>query len=354
MTALPADTTATAVTRVHGGPDGGDPVRFDFSTNANACGPCPAALAAVQSADASRYPDPRYTALRERLAAFHGVAPGRILPAASASEAIFRITAWAAQCGIRQARIPAHAYGDYATAAAAWRMAVHRADAAPASRQTNSPLSPHFAEGVADADGPALVWACDPSSPRGQSEPVPAAGPGDLLVLDRAYAPLRLSGTSAWTPADLDRAWQLWSPNKALGLTGLRAAYAIAPPGSGAALAALEALAPSWPVGAHGVALLQAWCEEGTQQWLAESLATLRAWKTRQQGICHALGWTVLPSDTPFFCAQLPLSPARATALRRAGIQLRDASSFGLPGHARLSVQPPAAQDALAAAWQSC
>ena len=175
-----------------------------------------------------------------------------------------------------------------------------------------------------------------------------------MLVLDRAYAPLRLSGTSAWAPADLDRAWQLWSPNKALGLTGLRAAYAIAPLGDETGAASMEALAPSWPVGAHGVALLQAWCDDGTQQWLAESLDLLRTWKARQQGICYHLGWTVLPSDTPFFCAQLPLSPARATVLRRAGIQLRDATSFDLAGHARLSVQPPAAQDALEAAWQSC
>ena len=135
--------------------------------------------------------------------------------------------------------------------------------------------------------------------------------------------------------------------------TGLRAAYAIAPRGSEAATAGLAALAPSWPVGAHGVALLQAWCEDATQRWLAESLETLRDWKARQHAICEALGWTMLPSDTPFFCARLPLSPARAAALRRSGIRLRDATSFGLAGHARLSVQPPAAQDALRAAWQA-
>ncbi|MCS4509905.1 aminotransferase class I/II-fold pyridoxal phosphate-dependent enzyme [Xylophilus ampelinus] len=340
MTALPLDAIAAA--RVHGGPDGGGPVRFDFSTNANACGPSLAALVAVQAADATRYPDPRYTALRERLAAFHGVAPGRLLLAASASEAIFRITAWAAQRGIRQACIPTLAYGDYATAAAAWRMAVYRADTASAS-------APMPRAGAV----PVLVWACDPSSPRGTSDPVPAAGPDDLLVLDRAYAPLRLSGRSAWAPADLDRAWQLWSPNKALGLTGLRAAYAIAPTGAEASIAGLYGLSPSWPVGAHGVALLQAWCEDTTQLWLAESLETLRAWNARQQAICDGLGWTVLPSDTPFFCARLPLSSARAAALRRAGIQLRDGTSFGLPGHARLSVQSPAAQDALRAAWQA-
>ena len=55
----------------HGGPDAQGVPRWDFSTNANACGPCPTALAAIQAADASRYPDPLYTALRARLAAFH-------------------------------------------------------------------------------------------------------------------------------------------------------------------------------------------------------------------------------------------------------------------------------------------
>ena len=40
----------------------------DFSTNANACGPCPQAWRAVQAADATRYPDAGYQALRERLA----------------------------------------------------------------------------------------------------------------------------------------------------------------------------------------------------------------------------------------------------------------------------------------------
>jgi histidinol-phosphate/aromatic aminotransferase/cobyric acid decarboxylase-like protein len=36
--------------------------------------------------------------------------------------------------------------------------------------------------------------------------------------------------------------------------------------------------------------------------------------------------------------------------LREQGIQLRDATSFGLPGWARIAVLPPADQDALIAA----
>ena len=60
---------------VHGGPDALGVPAHDFSTNSNACGPCPAVLSALQQANATRYPDPAYTALRAALAALHGVTP---------------------------------------------------------------------------------------------------------------------------------------------------------------------------------------------------------------------------------------------------------------------------------------
>jgi histidinol-phosphate aminotransferase len=58
----------------HGGTDALGVPAHDFSTNRNACGPCPAAVAALQAAHAAQYPDPQYTDLRAQLAAFHGVA----------------------------------------------------------------------------------------------------------------------------------------------------------------------------------------------------------------------------------------------------------------------------------------
>ena len=99
---------------VHGGPDALGVPAHDFSTNSNACGPCPAVLSALQQADATRYPDPAYTALRAVLAALHGVAPDRIVVAGSASEFIHRITTWARLHGCTQVQLPPHSYGDYA------------------------------------------------------------------------------------------------------------------------------------------------------------------------------------------------------------------------------------------------
>ncbi|MEN9670951.1 MAG: hypothetical protein RL018_1228, partial [Pseudomonadota bacterium] len=86
-------TFQTAYNRSHGGADALGFVTLDFSTNSNACGPCPITQAAVTQADATRYPDPCYTALRSKLADFHRVEAWRIVIAGSASEFIFRITA---------------------------------------------------------------------------------------------------------------------------------------------------------------------------------------------------------------------------------------------------------------------
>ncbi|WP_326541911.1 aminotransferase class I/II-fold pyridoxal phosphate-dependent enzyme [Pseudorhodoferax sp.] len=329
--------------RVHGGPDAAGAAAHDFSTNANACGPCPAALEAVRAADPVRYPDPGYGALREQLAAFHGVAPARVLVAASASEFIMRISAAVAAPGAA-VQVPPHAYGDYAWAARAHQMAV---------RQGEGPA----------AQGVRLVWACEPSSPLGQAQAglaqqVRTLAEGVPLVLDCAYAPLRLEGEATLDETLRQQVWQLWSPNKALGLVGVRAAYAIAPPDADLPLLQqLARLAPSWPVGAHGVALLQAWAGAAARDWLAGSLLQLRAWKARQVALCADLGWQVQASDANFFCARVP-APAQLAddlrQLRAQGVQLRDCASFGLPGLVRLGVLAPAHQDALLQAWPRC
>ena len=326
-----------SVPRIHGGPDGQGAPLYDFSTNSNACGPCPHALVALQQADATRYPDPGYTNLRERLADFYGVDVGRIVLAGSASEFIFRITAWVRQRVGNTVSLPVNAYGDYTHAAQTWGL--------------QAVVSPETAD---------LVWACEPSSPLGQNhgtwpawlngDDAPTAGKGQVLVVDCAYAPLRLDGTPSLGDAQRQQAWQLFSPNKALGLTGVRAAFAIAPIGAEAAVAQLEALAPSWVLGSHGVAMLQAWTQAATQSWLQASLDTLRGWKLRQVQMLVDAGWAVQPSASSFFCAQPPAgvdAAALSLQLRVQGIKLRDATSFGLPGWVRLGVLRLLAQDAL-------
>lgn len=316
------------MSRVHGGPDALGVARWDFSTNANAAGPCPHALDALRRAEPSRYPDPGYHALRERLAAWHGVAASRIVVAASASEFIQRITVVGARLAPGPVQVPLHAYGDYASAA-----------------QANG--RPVVVEGQGVGAVPTLRWCADPSSPLGQDSPVPAEVPDCATVLDAVYAPLRLEGTSAWGRDKRDAAFELHSPNKALGVPGVRAAYAIAPRGdAGHWCDGLAAAEPSWPIGAHGVALLEAWSDEPAQRWLAARRPRLHGWKRTLVQLLERADAEVLPSVTPFVCARLP-AHATAQALRTRGVGVRDAASFGLPGWVRLSAQPPASLEAL-------
>jgi histidinol-phosphate aminotransferase len=319
--------------RVHGGPGRDGPLRFDFSTTANACAAPPALRRALRDAPRHHYPDPAYHALRERLGAWHGVAPQRILLAASASEFIFRCTAVA---GPGAVQVPRHAFGDYASAAAAFGRPVVHADGAPSRRSI------------------ALAWSADPGSPLGQREaaPQPALGASTLQVLDRACAPLRLQGRDGWTAAQAGRVFQLFSPNKALGLTGVRAAYAIAPARS-PWTARLQAACPSWPVGADGVVMLTAWTDPSVQAWLATCRERLRRWERSQRTLLSAHGFEALPAEANFFVVRPPAGvPPRsvAQALAAAQIAWRDTRSFGLPGAWRVSVQPPRAQQALRAA----
>ncbi len=305
----------------HGGPDDGPPVDFDFSTNASPLGPPPALLAAVQAADRSSYPDPGYRALRRRLG------DGQlVMPTAGGAEGIRRLTVAAMLAGRREVWVPQPGFGDYALAAQALGLAVK-----PYARPAD--ICP---------TAPALVWICEPCNPTGESM---AAWPdlGDALVIvDRAYEPLRLEGVA---PALPPGAWQLISPNKALGLTGIRAGYCVAPAADEVWAHALS-LAPSWVLSAEGVALLMHWLDDDTQAWLADARATLRGWTATQRALLADLGWQQRDSCTNFWLAR-PQQADMLPRLRERGIRVRDATSFGMADWVRVSTQAPAAQQAL-------
>lgn len=313
--------SALPLQAAHGGTDNGPAPAFDFSTNANPLGPPPALLAAVQAADRRQYPDPAYRALRRHLGDEE-----LVLPTAGGAEGIRRLTLAALLAGRREVWVPQPGFGDYALAAQALGMPVKAyaqlADIRPAA--------------------PALVWICEPCNPTGGSL---AAWPelGEhLVVVDRAYEPLRLHGDAPALPPGV---WQLHCPNKALGLTGIRAGYAVAPATDAVWRHALS-LAPSWVLSSEGVAMLTHWPSDDTHAWLARARATLRYWTAAQRARLAALDWQQQPSWTHFWLARPP-RPDVALRLRERGIRVRDAASFGLAGWVRVSAQPLTAQQAL-------
>lgn len=312
----------------HGGTNAGPQPRFDFSTNANALGPAPAMLDLLRAVDPTGYPDPAYTDVRNALAAWHGRDADEVVVGAGACELIHR--------AVRTARGPVvvwkPTFGEYRYATEAAGAALRCAhDAATFERMLA---------------GAALAFLCVPNSPDGRIDDVrrmaaAASAAGCRLVLDLAYYPL-----SQQRPPLPPGAWQLWAPNKMHGLTGVRAAYLLAPARDAARLAR----APSWVVSAHGAAFLAALPGAAAQQWVASTRETLWCWRDRLAARLDAAGVPVTAGPANFVLASVAGATTTTAHLRRAGIRVRDATSFGLPNALRLSAQPPDAQDALLAA----
>ena len=337
----------------HGGPDGGPGVRHDFSSNASPLPPPASVLAAVQAADRRRYPDPAYGKLRGALSARLGHPAELLLPSAGGAEAIRRLTLWAALQGQRHVWVPQPGFGEYAAAAQALGLQIHAYADLPA-----------LARGLcAQEDGlpmmsPALVWVCDPCNPTGGSPrredwqvlSDALLNSGSQLAIDLAYEALRLDGSSQLPAALAHRAWRLRCPNKALGLTGIRAGLIEAPLNAGPEAAELQRLTPSWVLSAEGGALLsQAW-QPDTLQALEQQRECLRTWRQAQHDALHQRGWVARPSTCNFALWRPPSGthvPTLLQALRERGIKLRNATSLGAPGWLRLSVQRPDSQDAL-------
>jgi histidinol-phosphate aminotransferase len=330
---------------VHGGTDAGPPIRIDFSSNAHPLGPNPAVIAAVERADRKSYPDPTYTSLRSELGAFHGVEADRIVVGGSASELIWRLThSWAAM-GSGAILTDDRTFVEYLRAA--------RALDIPAAADRS----------VWPTQTPVLHWYCNPDNPSGESKDqaiataldrvTTGAAPFDLIVVDLAYWPFRSLLRADTEPSVCLRAsWadqvgQLWSPNKLHGLTGVRGAYLVLPsnPHPRVAVDQLTTLAPSWVLGADGIALLEAHVRPESCDFLRDTAPTLRAWKRSQECRLQEAGWQAEPSPMHYGlwrpAVHLPRQAVWHARLRAEGIKLRDAASFGRPGWVRLVSRSP-------------
>jgi histidinol-phosphate aminotransferase len=272
---------------------------------------------------------------------------------ASASELIWRLTRCWIATGAAAILTDDRTFGEYLRAAKGLGAQV-------AAERSAWPL-----------DTAVLCWCCNPDNPTGayqdhlcatalagmQAAPVSH----DLIVADLAYWPFRtILSSDEGCPTVLRTQWadaviQLWSPNKLHGLTGVRGAYLVLPANSISRINAetLTSLAPSWVVGADGVALLQAHLCPEAFDFLCDTAATLRAWKKGQDRRLTEAGWHPEPSPMHYGLWQPPVAPSLQSRwhmhLREAGFKLRDAASFNRPGWVRMvSRAPPDVEELLA------
>lgn len=313
---------------------------IDFSVNSNPFGPSPRVRQALRAIPPERYPDRHCLALRRALAARHNLAIEHILIGNGAAELIWLVAlAWLDPQ--RSAFIVGPTFGEYARAA--------RLMGAPAHTWTASPAR-NFDVDLADveqalaAQQPAVVFWCNPNNPTGVFVPdaalnaLAARHPATLFVVDEAYRrfvagrPERPLDMSALPPNLLI----LRSMTKDYALAGLRLGYAV---GRAEVIQALAAAQPPWSVNAAAQAAGLAALDDDAH--VTDTLARLAAITPAFQADLRRAGLRVWPSATHFFLAQVGDGARFRRALLRAGVQVRDCASFGLPDCVRIATRRP-------------
>ncbi len=314
---------------------------LDFSANLNPCGVPAAVRAALAAARYETYADLSQEVAARRLARASGVRRDHTLLTAGATEGL-RLAAALLEPGDR-ALVVGPTYGEYVRVARSRGAAIGELrGTAPSFRVSVPELVRRIA-----ADGPRLVFLCDPNNPTG-SRLAPAALAAlagalprrTVLVLDQSFLPFAGSGPVA---AELVRGANVVlvrSLTKVLATPGLRLGYLIARP---ALLARLADARDPWSVGSHA-------CAAAAASWELprEARAAVRAWRSRLRAGLRARGLDPLPSVANFVLVRVgPRADALVAALAARRIAVRSCASFSLPEHVRVAVRPPEEQDEL-------
>jgi threonine-phosphate decarboxylase len=320
-------------------------VTLDFSVSVNPLGPPEVAFPAIveptvplERAGITRYPDPDSSALTERLAWRHGVAPAQVVVGNGANDLIYA-TARALRPG--RAAIVEPTYTEYLRAS---RLA-------GATVEHWLPEDAHFQPAPFDPDAAEVIWLCNPNNPTGRLWPTDAlrswveSFPRVTFIVDEAFLPfLADEAEHTVVPAvdSLANLVVLRSLTKVYGLPGLRLGYAVSSPALAARLR--EQVVP-WSVNAIAQAVGAAVLDDETllprtRAWLPAALETF----TSQLAGCSAC-LEPLPSRANFVLVRLKdLSSGWLTQrLLERGIAVRDASNFvGLgPQYIRVALRKP-------------
>ncbi len=327
---------------------------LDFSSNLNPFGPPEAARAALATLDLAPYPDRGCHRLRAALAARHACPPEAILVGNGANELI-HLLARALLRPNDTTLLVGPSYGEYlhASRLAGAYMVEFRACLGAGFRPDLEGLTTVIASAR-----PRLTWLCVPNNPTGVDLPATTinalaeacAAHGGLLVLDRAYAPLRRDAWAAPDPLageSLPGQIHLYSLTKSYALAGLRLGYLIAAP---ELVARIGAHQPAWSVNsaaqAAGLAALS------DEDFLVTTLP--RLWSA-SDALCTGLrdlGLDVWRDALPFMLVRTGDGTATRAALLRRGCVVRDCASFGLPEWVRVAPRRPDDNARLLAAWK--
>ena len=216
----------------HGGDVYSHDVLLDFSANVNPLGTPPEVVEAVREAAArlAPYPDPYCGALRERLAALHGVDAADILCGNGAAELIFQ---FALARRPRRALLPVPSFSEYETALQAVDCAP---EYWPLLRENGFALTEEILPRITPETE--LLMLCTPNNPTGVCIPQPllqsilarCRETGVWLLLDECFLDLTDPEAAFSLIPELqsgDRVLVLRAFTKLYGMAGARLGYAV-------------------------------------------------------------------------------------------------------------------------------
>jgi histidinol-phosphate aminotransferase len=193
------------------------------------------------------------------------------------------------------------------------------------------------------AEGARLVYLCTPNNPTGEAiehERVLrlAERLGDtLLLLDQSFKSLsdQASEPLVRLPANVIAVRSL---TKDFALPGLRIGYGVA---EAERVRAIAQQRPTWATSASALAAIEAAASE--RAFVASSWLRMRVDREHLTAGLVALGLAPRPSAAGYVLVEVgDARTVREALLRQSGVQVRDASSFGLPRHVRIAARPHA------------
>ena len=320
-----------------------------LNTNESPYGPSPKAIAAIRAATDDRlrlYPDPTASALREAIAATHGLAPDMVFVGNGSDE----VLAHAFQALLKHdgpLLFPDITYSFYPSYCLLFGI-----EPRPVA------LDEGFGVRIEDYRQPCgAIIVPNPNAPTGRALPLAeierlvADHPDQVVVIDEAYVDFGAESAIALVPR-YENLLVVQTLSKSRGLAGLRVGFAV---GQRALIDGLERVKDSfnsYPLDSLAIAgALASWQDDA---WFAQKRAQVIASRERLTAALQGLGFDVLPSAANFVFAR---HPGRAGAdlareLRSRAILVRHWNKPRIADHLRITIGTDEQCDRLVEALQ--
>ena len=310
---------------------------LDFAVSLNCLGPCPAMLERLASVDPSAYPDPMGASARDALGRYLDVDADRLLLGNGASELLWTLAqVLGSEAGSGPALIFEPGFAEARRAAA-------RFGASPVSIRMDDPSDFDVSRflAVLERERPSFVYLAHPTSPSGRAwelgtiRTILEASRRVPCIVDESF----LSLSKAHRDRDVrlpEHAIRVRSLGKELGLAGVRAAYAIVPPGLAGRVRSAR---PPWSVNSYALSVVEGLGE--SEPWVSDCRRALLTLTQILAAKLVAVGLGLERTETIYGVVRVgDAARAAEKLLLDHDIAVRDCTSFGMPEHIRVCARP--------------